>query len=128
MIEQELYDLIYGILSKYTRVEHTLPRQPLKFPYAHIGDSITTFNQDTKDNLMGSVTVSIDMFYDSENRFTLSKNIKLVYNELMDMFGRSGNTKYRVDLTTTTINTQELTTDSETVWNGTISLTVNYKQ
>ena len=77
---------------------------------------------------MGSVTVSIDMFYDSENRFTLSKNIKLVYNELMDMFGRSGNTKYRVDLTTTTINTQELTTDSETVWNGTISLTVNYKQ
>lgn len=128
MIEQELYDLIYGILSKYTRVEHILPRQPRKFPYAHIGDSITTFNQDTKDNLMGSVTVSIDMFYDSENRFTLSKNIKLVYNELMDMFGRSGNTKYRVDLTTTTINTQELTTDSETVWNGTISLTVNYKQ
>ena len=128
MIEQELYDLIYGILSKYTRVEHVLPRQPRKFPYAHIGDSITTFNQDTKDNLMGSVTVSIDMFYDSENRFTLSKNIKLVYNELMDMFGRSGNTKYRVDLTTTTINTQELTTDSETVWNGTISLTVNYKQ
>lgn len=128
MIEQELYDLIYGILSKYTRVEHILPRQPRKFPYAHIGDSITTFNQDTKDNLMGSVTISIDMFYDSENRFTLSKNIKLVYNELMDMFGRSGNTKYRVDLTTTTINTQELTTDSETVWNGTISLTVNYKQ
>lgn len=128
MIEQELYDLIYGILSKYTKVEHVLPRQPRKFPYAHIGDSITTFNQDTKDNLMGSVTVSIDMFYDSENRFTLSKNIKLVYNELMDMFGRSGNTKYRVDLTTTTINTQELTTDSETVWNGTISLTVNYKQ
>ena len=128
MIEQELYDLIYSILSKYTRVEHVLPRQPRKFPYAHIGDSITTFNQDTKDNLMGSVTVSIDMFYDSENRFTLSKNIKLVYNELMDMFGRSGNTKYRVDLTTTTINTQELTTDSETVWNGTISLTVNYKQ
>lgn len=128
MIEQELYDLIYGILSKYTRVEHILPRQPRKFPYAHIGDSITTFNQDTKDNLMGYVTVSIDMFYDSENRFTLSKNIKLVYNELMDMFGRSGNTKYRVDLTTTTINTQELTTDSETVWNGTISLTVNYKQ
>lgn len=128
MIEQELYDLIYGILSKYTRVEHILPRQPRKFPYAHIGDSITTFNQDTKDNLMGSVTVSIDMFYDSENRFTLSKNIKLVYNELMDMFGRSGNTKYRVDLTTTTINTQELTTDSDTVWNGSISLTVNYKQ
>ena len=128
MIEQELYDLIYGILSKYTRVEHILPRQPLKFPYAHIGDSITTFNQDTKDNLMGSVTVSIDMFYDSENRFTLSKNLKLVYNELMDMFGRSGNTKYRVDLTTTTISTQELTTDSETVWNGSISLTVNYKQ
>lgn len=128
MIEQELYDLIYGILSKYTKVEHVLPRQPRKFPYAHIGDSITTFNQDTKDNLMGSVTVSIDMFYDSENRFTLSKNIKLVYNELMDMFGRSGNTKYRVDLTTTTINTQELTTDSETLWNGTISLTVNYKQ
>lgn len=128
MIEQELYDLIYGILSKYTEVEHVLPRQPRKFPYAHIGDSITTFNQDTKDNLMGSVTVSIDMFYDSKNRFTLSKNIKLVYNELMDMFGRSGNTKYRVDLTTTAINTQELTTDSETVWNGTISLTVNYKQ
>ena len=128
MIEQDLYDLIYGILSKYSTVEHVLPRQPRKFPYAHIGDSITTFNQDTKDNLMGSVTVSIDMFYDSENRFTLSKNIKLVYNELMDMFGRSGNTKYRVDLTTTTINTQELTTDSETVWNGTISLTVNYKQ
>lgn len=128
MIEQELYDLIYGILSKYTRVEHVLPRQPRKFPYAHIGDSITTFNQDTKDNLMGYVTVSIDMFYDSENRFTLSKNIKLVYNELMDMFGRSGNTKYRVDLTTTTISNQELTTDSETVWNGTISLTVNYKQ
>lgn len=128
MIEQELYDLIYGILSKYTRVEHILPRQPRKFPYAHIGDSITTFNQDTKDNLMGYVTVSIDMFYDSENRFTLSKNIKLVYNELMDMFGRSGNTKYRVDLTTTTISNQELTTDSETVWNGTISLTVNYKQ
>lgn len=128
MIEQELYDLIYGILSKYTRVEHILPRQPRKFPYAHIGDSITTFNQDTKDNLMGSVTVSIDMFYDSENRFTLSKNIKLVYNELMDMFGRSGNTKYRVDLTTTTISTQELMSDSETVWNGSISLTVNYKQ
>lgn len=128
MIEQELYDLIYGILSKYTNVEHILPRHPLKFPYAHIGDSITTFNQDTKDNLMGSVTVSIDMFYDSENRFTLSKNIKLVYNELMDMFGRSGNTKYRVDLTTTTISTQELMSDSETVWNGSISLTVNYKQ
>lgn len=128
MIEQELYDLIYGILSKYTKVEHVLPRQPRKFPYAHIGDSITTFGQDTKDKLMGYVTVSIDMFYDSENRFTLSKNIKLVYNELMDMFGRSGNTKYRVDLTTTTISTQELTTDSETVWNGTISLTVNYKQ
>lgn len=128
MIEQELYDLVYGILSKYSTVEHILPLQPRKFPYAHIGDSITTFNQDTKDNLMASVTISIDMFYDSENRFTLSKNIKLVYNELMDMFGRSGNTKYRVDLTTTTISTQELTTDSDTVWNGSISLTVNYKQ
>lgn len=128
MIEQELYDLIYGILSKYTRVEHVLSKHPRKFPYSHIGDSITTFNQDTKDNLMGQVTLSIDMFYDSENRFTLSKNIKLVYNELMDMFGRSGNTKYRVDLTTTTISTQELMSDSETVWNGTISITVNYKQ
>lgn len=128
MIEQELYDLVYGILSKYSTVEYVLPRQPRKFPYAHIGDSITTFNQDTKDKLMASVTISIDMFYDSENRFTLSKNIKLVYNELMDMFGRSGNTKYRVDLTTTTISTQELTTGSDTVWNGSISLTVNYKQ
>jgi hypothetical protein len=134
-IEQDLYDMIARVLNEEdAKFFHTRPRNPVEFPFTHIGLSQLQFTgvkghalEDSAD-VVGQISIDVEVWGDGDSRLEVSLISQTVYNKLIRTPLVGDTYVYVGNLTASTSTMNEESLEDLTIWGNTITLVFNFSK